>query len=162
MEITVAHDQVLLLKDQITENEAEKIAWKQKNDAFGTIQKVTSFLNRPSDEDFKLTYKEHRYIPFWHITGTAKYAYDRTTQYAWPIGGPEVTSITLEGHEYTVDNGDVSIPITKHCRQEESEEIFVDGLSGVRKTDLKDYLQYSVREMQKIDIEDLAKKNVVI
>lgn len=162
MEIKLAKERILLLKDQMTAEDAEKIAWKNKSNAFGAFHQVSNFLSRPTDEDFKLTYKEHRYLPFWNIAGTANYTYDRTVEHEWPTGGPEVMSLTLQEKNYTADNSMVSITVTEHCKQKASEEMFVDGLTGVRKAGLKNYVQFSSEEMQRADIEKLAENNIVI
>jgi hypothetical protein len=162
MEIAVAEDRVLVFQDQLDEEEAENLARKNKADAFGALQKLTGFLNRPKEEDFELTYKEHRYEPFWHIVGTAHYVYDRTAKHHWPTTGPEVQSFTLEGKDYTVNNGTVSISVLEHCQQEETQELLVDGVTVAKNVSLKEYLKFSAKEANKSDIEKLAEKNAVV
>jgi hypothetical protein len=100
MEIKMPEERVLLLNDQLDDIEAEKIAWNNKTNAFGTFHQFSSFLSRPKDEDFVLTYKEHRYLPFLHIKSNAKYVYDRTVSHEWSTSGSEVVSIVLNGIDY--------------------------------------------------------------
>ena len=78
MEIKVANQRILVLKSEITAEDAEKRAWEKKTTAFDAFSKVASFLSRPKDDDFELTYKEHRYQPFWHVVAKAHYVYDRS------------------------------------------------------------------------------------
>lgn len=162
MEIKVPGERVLLLNDQLTDEESEKIAWKNKINAFGAFHQMANFLNRPKDDDFNLLYKEHRYTPFLHIKGSAKYVYDRTVTHEWPTSGPEVMNLTIDGKDYGVQNELVSISVVEHCKQEMEEEVFVDGLSGERKPDFQNYLQFSAKEIKKEDLQNLAQKNVVL
>ena len=162
MEIKTPEERILLLQDQITDEEAEKIAWKTKINAFGTLNQLSNFLYRPKEEDFTLVYKEHRYIPFLHIKGSARYVYDRTVTHEWETSGPEVKSLTLEEKDYNTKNGHISATVLEHCIQESQEELFVDSLSSKRESDLKNYLHFSSKVLQKSDIESLAKENVVL
>jgi len=162
MEITVADERVLILIDQVTAAEAEDIAIKNKQNAFGSLNKLTSFFNNPKDEEFTLTYSEHRYEPFWHVTGTAKYVYDRTVKHHWPASGPEVMSLSLTDIDYAVTDGKVTVSVLEHCRQEEQVELFVDGLSGNKGSHLKDYLKFSSTKAERADLEKLSEKHIVL
>lgn len=162
MEIKVPKERILLLEDQLSDEEAEKIAWKNKINAFGAFHQVSSFLNRPKDNDFSITYKEHRYLPFLHILGSSTYVYDRKVTHEWPVSGSEVQQITLQNKEYDVKNERVSIDVMEHCRDDSQEELFVDGLSSVRSNELEKYLAFSSKDMQKEDLEKLAKTSTVI
>lgn len=90
MEITVANERALLLKEQLSMDQAEGRAWSKKTEAFGAMAKMASLLQRPKDEDFKLVYKEHRYQPFWQVVSSARYVYERRRQYTLAVSGPEV------------------------------------------------------------------------
>lgn len=100
MQIEVANQRMLLLKDQITPQQAKEKAWQKKVSAFDALSKVTSFLSRPKDEEFALTYSEHRYEPFWHVIAQARYEYTRKTNYQVAVAGREVKSVTLRDSEY--------------------------------------------------------------
>ena len=130
MNIDVAPQRILVLKDQIRADDAEKKAWEKKTNAFDAISKVTSFLSRPKDDDFELVYREHRYQPVWHVKASARYVYDRNTSYQVPVSGREVQSVTLHATEYQTTNTHIHVPVTEHCTQEEYEEVLLDGVTG--------------------------------
>jgi hypothetical protein len=44
MEITVADERALLLKEKLSMDQAEGRAWSSKTEAFGTLVKMTSLL----------------------------------------------------------------------------------------------------------------------
>ncbi|MFZ2199325.1 MAG: hypothetical protein WAV40_00880 [Microgenomates group bacterium] len=143
MKIDVATQRILVLKDQISESEAKQLAWDKKVNAFGAISQVTGFFSRPKDEDYELTYSEHRYAPFWHVVAKARYVYDRNASYQVPIGGSEVKSVTLHGTDYPETSGHIHIPVTEHCVQEEIDEVYVDGLSTKGDPRLAQYANYA-------------------
>ena len=72
MQIEVANQRILLLRDQVSPPDAKEKAWQKRVSAFDAISKVTSFLSKPKDDDFVLTYSEHRYEPFWHVITSAR------------------------------------------------------------------------------------------
>lgn len=162
MEIKTPEERILLLKDQLTDEMAEKIAWTNKINAFGTFRQVSNFLSRPKDQDFTLVYKEHRYIPFLHIKGSAKYLYDRTVTHEWPTSGAEVLSLILDGKEYIASKEHISAVVIEHCKEESSEELFIDSLSSLRKPEFERYIKFPAEVMNKSDLENLAEKNVVL
>lgn len=162
MKIIVADERILLLKEQISDEQAEKIASNNKGNAFGSIQKLSNFLIRPKDDEFTLLNRECRYIPFWHIVCTSKYVYDRTVEHHWPAKGPEVHTLTLQGSRYKVENGKVTISVVEHCKEEQHEELFVDGLTSIKDPAFNSYIKFSSETLQKVDIEKLAEKNVVL
>src|SRR5687767_12570151 len=105
MQIEVASQRILLLKDLLSAKQASEIAWQKKLGAFDALSKVTSFLSKPKDEDFSLTYSEHRYEPFWHVVSRARYEYTRTTNYQIASTGAEVKTVTIHDTKYDVLNG---------------------------------------------------------
>jgi hypothetical protein len=161
MEIKVADQRILLFAGQISQAEAEKKAWEKKTLPFDALSKVTGFFSRPKDEDFELIYKEHRFQPFWHVAAKAKYIYDRNADYQVPSSGKEVTRVTLLNSDYEVTGGHFHLSLTEHCRQEESEEVLVDGVTGKNNPDLKKYLSLSP-EVVTGDIAKLAGNDAII
>ncbi len=143
MKIDVATERILVLKDQISPSEAEQLAWDKKLSAFGAISQMTGFFSRPKDEDYELTYSEHRYVPFWHVVAKARYVYDRNTSYQVPTGGKEVKSVTLHETDYPETSGHIHIPVTEHCVQDEIDEVYVDGLTTKADPKLGGYTNYS-------------------
>lgn len=119
-----------MLKDKVSPEEAKEKAWQEKLSAFGTFSKVTGFLSKPKNEDFTVTYSEHRYEPFWHVIAKARYEYTRTTNYQVPVSGKEVRSVTLQEIKYDVVSGKINVPVSEYCLQEELDENIIDGISG--------------------------------
>lgn len=161
MKIDVAKQKIILLKDQITRADAEKTAWDKKTNAFDAISKVTGFFSRPKDEDFELTYSEHRYQPFWHVAANAKYVYDRNSTYQITVGGGEVRSVTLLDNDYQETNGHIHVPVVEHCVQEEHEEVYVDGVTGKNTAELAQYVKKSGDEV-KGKLEKLVPKDSIL
>lgn len=141
MKIDVARERIILLKDQITPPDAQKKAWEKKSSAFDTLSKVTGFFSRPKDEDFELTYHEHRYQPFWHVLAKARYVYDRNTTYQVAVTGKEVRSITFLSTDYEETNGHIHVPVVEHCVQDEHDEVFVDGVTAKNAPNLAEYIK---------------------
>lgn len=161
MQIDVAKQRILLVKDQISSDDAEKKAWEKKTTAFDAISKVTGFFSRPKDEDFELTYSEHRYQPFWHVAASARYVYDRNSTYQVTTGGKEVRSVTLLGTDYQETNGHIHVPVVEHCIQDEHEEVYIDGVSGKNIPELAAYVKKSADTVKK-QIEDMVPKETII
>lgn len=147
MKISVAKQRILLLKDQITSQDAQKKAWEKKTSAFDAISKVTGFFSRPKDEDFELTYKEHRYEPFWRVMAKARYVYDRNATYQVSVGGKEVRSVTFFTTDYEQTNGHIHVPVVEHCVQDESDEVFVDAVSAKNTPALSEYTKKPFTEI---------------
>ena len=161
MEISVADQRILLFPDQISEKDAKEIAWQKKIDAFDAFSKVTSFLNRPKDDDFELIYQEYRLQPFWHVIAKARYEYERSSSYQVSAKGKEVRSITLQEKTYEVTNGHFHISVTEHCHQDEQDEIYVDGVTGKKAPELSKYITYPPKDVTK-DIEKSVSKEAII
>jgi hypothetical protein len=147
MDFSIASQRALVFGSRITPDDAKSLAWSKKIDAFGTVDKLGSFLSRPKDEDFELLYEEMRYQPFWHIVAHAHYVYDRTTHHHWPVSGPEVKSITLSGVDYQVTDKHVILDVLEHSEQTLHEEVYMEGLSGQKTDTLKPYLDFSAQEV---------------
>ncbi len=143
MEITVAPQRILVFTDQVSHEDAKRKAWEKKMSAFGAINQMASMFSKPKDEDFELVYSEHRFQPFWHVAANAKYVYERTSSYQVAASSKQVTSVTHESTTFEITNGHFHIPVTEHCTQEESDEVFVDGVSGKENKSLKEYLSLS-------------------
>ncbi len=147
MQIKVASQRMLLLRDQITPADARDRAWQKKLNAFDALSKVTSFLNKPKDDDFTLTYSEHRYEPFWHVIATARYEYTRTINYQVAASGKEVRNVTVHDAKYEVLNGHIHVPALEYCLQEERDENIVDGITGKNTPQLQQYLARTAVEV---------------
>lgn len=162
MEISLADERALLLKETLTMDQAEGRAWGQKLDGFGRMAKVTGILQRPKDDDFELVYKEHRYQPFWHIVCSARYVYERQREYPLSLSGSEVERVTIAESEYEVVNGRVTLIGTEHCREEPHREVFIDGYSGEELPALADYLQHPANEVPVDYLDDLTEQGAIV
>lgn len=151
MDLKVADQRVLIFSNQITWDEAYEKAWERKVDAFGTLNKLESFLSRPKDEDFKVVYKEHRYEPFWHVVAKAEYIYDRNVDYEVNVSGLEVKSVSIEKSDYDQSNGHIHVPVVEHCNQQENEEVFVDAVTGKNRPNLRNYLSLSPKQVKNLE-----------
>jgi hypothetical protein len=147
LQIEVATQRILLLKDRLSPEQAKDIAWQKKLAAFDTLAKMTSFLSKPKDEDFAMTYTEHRYEPFWHVVAKATYEYTRNTNYQVAASGKEVKNVTLHETKYDVLNGHIHVPVLEYCLQEERDEKILDGITGKDAPGLRQYLSMSPTEV---------------
>lgn len=161
MEINVANQRILVIKNQITQEEAEKKAWENKTISFDTLSKMTSFFSRPKDEDFKLLYHESRYQPFWHVVAKAKYVYDRNATYQISVSGEEVKTVTMHKNDYNETNGHIHVPVLEHCTQKEHNEVYTDGVSGKNQPDLAKYISLS-SAIVKDTLEKLVPKDSIL
>lgn len=162
MKITVAKERILYFPAKITVKDAQLLAWEKKLSSFGTLNQMATFLSRPKDEDFELTYTEHRYEPFWHVATKAYYVYDRNAKYQVPASAEEVKSIKLLTTNYEVTNGHFHVPVTEHCVQEEQEEVFVDGISGQNSHGFETYLSLSPQIVNKDLEKSLPKGSILV
>jgi hypothetical protein len=162
MEISLADERALLLKENLTLDQAEGRAWSKKVDAFGRMVKMASFLQRPKDDDFQLIYKEHRYQPFWHVVCRARYVYERQRDYALALSGPEVTAVTIDGVERPASNGRLNLHGVEHCTEEPRQELFIDGYSGDQNPALSSFLTYAANEIPIEFLEELSAKGAVV
>jgi len=147
MEIDVAKQRILFFNEQVTQEEAQSKAWDKKVSSFDTLSKFGSFLTRPKDDDFVLTYQEHRYQPFWHVIASARYVYDRSNIYEVKTSGLEVKSVTYQKTDFEVTQDHIHVPVLEHCIQEDEEEVFIDGVTGNNNFELKQYLSLSPKEV---------------
>lgn len=162
MEISLADERALLLKEQLTLEQAEGRAWSKKVDAFGRMARMGSLWQRPKDDDFELIYKERRVEPFWHIVCHARYVYERRREFPLSISGPEVEKVTVDEQEYVVHNGRLTLHGLEHCREEPHKEVFVDGYTNQPVPELSSYLDYPANEVPAEYMTDLTEKGVIV
>lgn len=162
MDIALAKERALLLKEQLTMDQAEGRAWSKKVDAFGRMVKVASLLQRPKDDDFELIYKEHRYQPFWHIVCSARYIYERQREYPLTLSNPEVEVVTIDNREYYPTNGRIVLKGTEHCREEPRREVFTDAYTNQPDPDLAAYLQQPANEIPMSYMDELSGQGLIV
>jgi hypothetical protein len=141
MEVSIAEPQAWMLRERLSMDHAEGRAWSRKMEAFGTLARVTGFLHRPKDNEFELTYKEHRFEPYWQLTCASRYVYERTREYTVHVD-PVVTLVTINGVDHGPVDGTIAVSGREFCREEHSEMVYVDGLSNVRAPELARYAAF--------------------
>jgi hypothetical protein len=162
MEVTLADQRALVLIEQLSIEQAEGRAWSKKVDAFGRVVKMTRFVQRPKDEDFELVYKEHRYQPFWHVACKARYIYERRREYPLALSGPAVETVTIEGKDYPVTDGTLSLTGLELCREEPEQEVLFDGLSNDPTPDLADYLRFPATEIPMEQLDEFRPEGTIV
>lgn len=162
MNISVANQRILILKEQIAQKDAQAKAFDKKLDAFGALNKLTSFLSKPKDDDFELVYKEHRYQPFWHVACKARYVYDRNNNYQIATTGSEVRTVTLLKSDFEATNNHIHVPVVEHCIQEMQEETLIGGVSGERRPEYTRYVTQPVKEVKDKTLDSEVAKGAIL
>ncbi len=162
MDLKIAKERILVIKDQISQEQAEEKAIAKKVDAFGTLNKLAGLFSKPDPNDFEIVYREHRYQPFWHISSQAHYVYDRSSNYQIEVKHSEVKKVTVEGKDYEVNNAHLHIPVMEHCAQDLSEEVLIDGISGSKNKSLKEYINKDITLVEGDKLNDVTGKEAVV
>lgn len=140
MDVTLADERILILPDRYSMEQAEGRAWAKRIDAFGTVARLSGFLNRPKDDEFEVTYREHRLQPFWRIGCTATYEYERSRDYRVPVEG-NVTNVTVDGADRAITASHFTISGREHCRDEVTRDTYFDAVAGTADANLALYLK---------------------
>lgn len=140
MDVTLADERILILPNRYSMEQAEGRAWAKRIDAFGTVARLSGFLNRPKDEEFEVTYREHRLQPFWRIGCTATYEYERSREYRVPVD-TNVTNVMIDGADRAVTAGHFAMAGVEHCRDEVTRDTYFDAVSGTADANLAPYLK---------------------
>jgi hypothetical protein len=158
MEIELAEQHVYALDERLTVDEIRQRAMDKRSGAFSSG--IGGLLQRPKPEDIELVASQRRLEPFWHVACQATYVYDRSRTYSVPISGPEVRELTVHGQEHSVNGGVFSLPTVEHCRDEFSNAIFVDGVSGAPSADAPSLIGGTRREIS--DLATLEENETVV
>ena len=155
MDIRLADERAFILQNQLSMDDAQGRAWVNKTKAFGRFASMTSMLSRPKDDDFELVYKEFRYEPFWHIKCHARYVYERARDFEVNVP-KEVESVTLLGQQINTPEGRLSFAGIENCREEPSEELIIDGITGEPSTELAKYLDFANNQIPEDKLDDIS------
>lgn len=133
MEIELAPQRIFALKDQLSADEVRQRAMDRRTTAISSG--IGGLLQRPKPDDIALVASQRRVEPFWHVAGRARYVYDRTRDYTVAPSGAEVRSVVLNDTEYPVSEAGKGgrgfhLEVLEHCREDVTDELFVDGLTG--------------------------------
>lgn len=148
MEIQLAEQRIFALTEKLTAEQARARAMDRRTSVFGGG--LGSLLQRPKSEEVDLLATQKRFEPFWHAVCSLRQVYDRTRKFSVPVTGPEVQSITLHEVDYPVTSRSFTLTAVEHCRDEDRQQIFLDGQSG-EKLDLT-----ALIESPKFEVTDLA------
>lgn len=161
MNVDLAEERVLFHPDRFNMDHAEGRAWSQRMEAFGTLAKLSGFLNKPKDEDFELIYRERRYQPYWRIIATATYAYERMRTYEVPVA-PEVKAVQICGQDHQVATSRISLSGLESCREEVRTEALYDGVSKALDSSLHQYLKFDAQVVAPDEVGTFAPEGVIL
>lgn len=146
MDIALADQHIFILEDRLTPEEIRQRAMDRRTSAFGGG--IGNLLQRPKADDIELVNSQRRLEPFWHVSGNARYVYDRSRPYTVPASGPEVREVTVQGERYQVNAARAFVMTAlEHCRDEFAQETYSDGVSGAPVTDATTILAGRRREV---------------
>ena len=162
MDIALADQHIFVLDDRLTPDEIRQRAMDRRTGAFGSG--LGNLLQRPKADDIDLVNSQHRLEPFWHVAGRALYVYDRARDYMVPASGAEVREVTVNGEIYPVNAAagrtTFVLHTTEHCRDEFSDELYVDGVSGTPVTDAATIVVGPRQEV--VDLSKAAAENTIV
>jgi hypothetical protein len=156
MDIQLADQRIFALAEKLTAEQARQRAMDRRTQVF--VTGLGSLLQRPKAEDIELLATQKRFEPFWHVVCAIRQVYDRSRKFDVPVTGSEVQTVTLQATEYPVTNRAFVIAAVEHCREEDRQQIFVDGQSGekVELSTLIDGVKYEVTELTSFTTNDSA------
>lgn len=133
MDIQLAAERLFVLEERVTVDEIRQRAMDKRTQAFGAG--IGSLLQRARPEEVVLLNQQRRLEPFWHVSCSARYVYDRKREYTIGASAPDVAAVTIAGDDYQLDaqQGHVRafrLAVMEHCREELHKEVYVDGLNG--------------------------------
>lgn len=128
MDLHVADQRIFALAEKLTADQARLRAMDRRTNVF--VGGLTTLLQRPRSEEVELLATQRRLEPFWHAVCAVRQVYDRTRKFNVPVSGPEVQAVTLQGSDYPIANRAFTVEAVEHCREEDRQQLFLDGLSG--------------------------------
>ncbi len=137
MELRVADQRVYALTEKLTAEQARLRAMDRRANVF--VSGLGTFLQRPKLEEVELLATQKRLEPFWHAVCAVHQVYDRSRKFTVPVTGAEVERVTLQETTYEVTNRSFMLDAVEHCRDDERQQIFVDGQAG-EKVDFSSFI----------------------
>jgi hypothetical protein len=128
MDIQLAEQKIFALSEKITVEKARLRAMDKRTTLF--TSGVNVLIQRVKPEEVELLAMQRRWEPFWNVVCTTHLVYDRTRKFNVPVTGPEVQSITLQETDYPVVNRSITLAAVEHCREENRQQMFFEGVSG--------------------------------
>jgi hypothetical protein len=133
MDIQLGTQRILVLDEREGVEQLRQRAMDKRTQAF--VSGLGSLLQRPKAEDIDLVTSQRRLEPFWHVAGTARYAYERRRDYAVVASAPEVHEVTIHDTTYPVAPSGpgartFTVGALEHCREEIAHELNADARTG--------------------------------
>jgi hypothetical protein len=144
MEIQLAEQKIFALNEKIPIEQARLRAMDKRTGLF--TSGVNALLQRIKPEEVEPLAMQKRWEPFWKVVCLTHLDYDRTRKFNVPVTGPEVQSITLQEVDYPAVNRAIVFSAVEHCREENRQQTFYDGVSGAAQ-DLGNLLSESRTEV---------------
>lgn len=160
MLIELAEPRILLLAERLSPDEAQARAWDHRIEGLGVAGRLRGFLNRPKDAEFQMTGLERRLEPFWRISCSASYAYDRRRDYSIRVG-PEVRGLDLAGASVPITGGQFTLSGVEHCREEIRRVGLIDAVGGQPRPEYAELLNYGAAEASERTLVALATAKVI-
>jgi hypothetical protein len=70
--------------------------------------------------------------------------------------------VTIEGKEYQICDGKITLAGLEHCREELHADVFFNGLDSTRTPALTDYLKYAAVEIPEDDLDDFSAGDAIV
>lgn len=161
MNVELAEERILLLPDKLGAQQSEGRAWSKRTDAFGAFAKLGGFLNKPKDEDYEVVYRELRLQPFWRLSASSTYVYERQRQHKLKVG-VEVEAISLGDQKYPAANREVAITVTECCNESTQRDWLFDGITKKVEPSLKTYVSTEAAPVTADELNEKAKAGAII
>lgn len=145
MEINLGDERIVALQAAYTADQIREKALSKRVDVFGRVVKL---LQRIKPEDIELTVFQKRFEPFWFVSASTRYVYDRKHTYRVGVS-PEVQAVTVYGNKHAVayeQNNTFELEAVEHCVEEFRKETMLDAMHG-NEADFSKYLTYPKTEM---------------
>jgi hypothetical protein len=138
MDIQLTEHRIFRLEPRLSFDTLRQRALDRRTSAFGGG--IGGLLQRPKAEDVELVSSQERVEPMWHALCRARFVYDRTRTYTIPASATDVRSVTVLGQDEEISPSGkgpagFTLPVLEHCREEFTEELFVDAVTGASITD---------------------------
>jgi hypothetical protein len=139
----------------------DRVEQKKMGLVVGTVGAIFS---QTKPHEVQLISTENRLEPFWYVAASSRTRYDRACTYTVPVGGPEVSSVTMLGQDLTPSaqsKGGRSLTLTavEHCLQELRAQHTYDGITGA-KVDLLKYAHVTKAEIA--DLNSFAPADLLV
>lgn len=161
MNVELAEERILLLPDKLGAPQAEGRAWAKRTEAFGAFARLGGLIQKPKDEDYEVVYRELRLQPFWRISASTTYVYERVRQHKLKVS-TEVQSVTTGSQNYPVMNREATIPVTECCNESSQRDWLFDGITKKPDPGLKSYITGEAKPVTPEDLNEQAKAGAVI